>query len=158
MTEQQIAELEARLVSIENLTGQAAGIEWVPALECQGMEVPWLIATIRALRTALVERENTIDDMLRCVGKNACNITDPIDAIKSTYRSLVAARRCLAERDRQIAGREALDKENLAAHLQIGWRRYVELLGEPPHGTLNQLRAMLELCRLDEIDAARSRP
>lgn len=40
-------------------------------------------------------------------------------------------------------------KRDLAAILQIAWRRYTELLGEPPHGTLKQMQALVELMRLD---------
>ena len=42
-----------------------------------------------------------------------------------------------------------MNLDELADKLHHGWKRYVELFGEPPHGTLRQIRAMLELCKLD---------
>lgn len=41
-----------------------------------------------------------------------------------------------------------VQKETLAKKLNNGWRRYVELFGEPPHGTEKQLAALLELSDL----------
>lgn len=43
-----------------------------------------------------------------------------------------------------------LDMDNVAAHLSDGWRRYVELFGEPPHGTIKQFLALLELSSVDD--------
>ncbi len=40
---------------------------------------------------------------------------------------------------------------DLATSLQVGWRRYTELLGEPPHGTLDQIKAMLVLTPLESL-------
>ena len=34
----------------------------------------------------------------------------------------------------------------IAEWLAAGWLRYIELFGQPPHGTAQQLAAMLELC------------
>ena len=45
---------------------------------------------------------------------------------------------------------EPLDKQNVAAFLSDGWRRYTELYGEPPHGTIRQILAMLELSYMDQ--------
>jgi hypothetical protein len=36
--------------------------------------------------------------------------------------------------------------EELAKNLAFAWSRYVELFGEPPHGTEKQLAALIELC------------
>ena len=36
-------------------------------------------------------------------------------------------------------------KHDLAVALNIGWRKYSELFGEPPHGTLQQMKALVEL-------------
>lgn len=42
-------------------------------------------------------------------------------------------------------------KLDLAKALQIGWRKYTDLLGEPPHGTEKQLAALIELVPLSSI-------
>lgn len=39
-------------------------------------------------------------------------------------------------------------KLDLARALHVAWHKYTGLLGEPPHGTLTQIRAMLELMPL----------
>lgn len=72
----------------------------------------------------LEDLRNTIDEMLRTVGKNAANITDPVEAIRLTYLNLVTAREeqqvhireldalraQLRSKDEQLAGmREALE-------------------------------------------------
>ena len=36
--------------------------------------------------------------------------------------------------------------KRLAEVLNRGWRRYAELFGEEPHGTVRQITAMLSLC------------
>lgn len=41
------------------------------------------------------------------------------------------------------------DKRALAKKLAVGWARYAEFFGQPPHGTEMQLLAMLELSHLD---------
>lgn len=49
-----------------------------------------------------------------------------------------------AEREvRKILGQIAAELD--AETLQKAWIRYVEAFGEPPHGTLPQLRALLSL-------------
>lgn len=40
-------------------------------------------------------------------------------------------------------------KRDLATILQIAWRRYTELFGESPHGTLKQMNALVVLMKLD---------
>ena len=37
-----------------------------------------------------------------------------------------------------------IQKNQLAADLVLAWAKYAAALGEPPHGTIKQLRAMLE--------------
>lgn len=44
---------------------------------------------------------------------------------------------------------EKLDIQHVAASLSDGWRRYVELFGEPPHGTIKQFLALLEFSSMD---------
>lgn len=44
---------------------------------------------------------------------------------------------------------ERLDLQSVAAYLSDGWRRYVELFGEPPHGGTKQFLALLELSYVD---------
>jgi hypothetical protein len=47
-------------------------------------------------------------------------------------------------------------KRHLADLLHVAWARYVDLLGEPPHGTLLQIRALVELMKIDDfIDGIR---
>lgn len=42
-------------------------------------------------------------------------------------------------------------KEQFAVCIQEGWRRYRELLGEDPHGTLRQIRALVDLMPLHQL-------
>lgn len=42
-------------------------------------------------------------------------------------------------------------KRDLANILHVAWGGYTELLGEPPHGTIPQLNALVELMRLDDF-------
>ena len=42
-------------------------------------------------------------------------------------------------------------KRDLAVQMQIGWRRYTELFGIEPHGTMPQLLAMINLMHLDQL-------
>ena len=39
-----------------------------------------------------------------------------------------------------------MNKDNLAKALVIAWQKYEKFFGQPPHGNLKQLRALLELC------------
>lgn len=63
-------------------------------------------------------------------------------------KQLTAMRR---ERDELAA---ALESEVVAEKLHTAWGRYTELLGEPPHGTMKQLLALLEFAHL--ADGAKS--
>jgi len=45
----------------------------------------------------------------------------------------------------------AEQKTGLANALAVGWKRYTDLFGEPPHGTKEQLAALLELTQLDDL-------
>jgi hypothetical protein len=36
-------------------------------------------------------------------------------------------------------------KDGLASAMHTAWRRYTDLFGEPPHGTLPQIKALVEL-------------
>jgi len=45
-----------------------------------------------------------------------------------------------------------------ARKLQAGWRKYVEIFGEVPHGTENQLAALLTFAKLDDYEFSRERP
>ena len=45
--------------------------------------------------------------------------------------------------------KQKLDLQNVAAHLSDGWRRYTELFGEPPHGTIKQFLAVLDLSHVE---------
>ncbi len=42
-------------------------------------------------------------------------------------------------------------KHDLATALHVAWGKYVGLLGEPPHGTLPQLKALIELAPLQML-------
>lgn len=42
-------------------------------------------------------------------------------------------------------------KVDLANALQVAWKRYVNLLGEAPHGTKAQVSALVELMNLDDF-------
>lgn len=42
-------------------------------------------------------------------------------------------------------------KSVLAEALQEGWRRYYRLFGEPPHGTLPQIKALVELVHIEDL-------
>lgn len=42
-------------------------------------------------------------------------------------------------------------KHDLAIAIRLGWVRYTELFGEPPHGTEKQIKAMLELVHLEGL-------
>lgn len=53
--------------------------------------------------------------------------------------------------------KETLDLESVAAYLSGGWQRYVELFGEPPHGTIKQFLALLELSHVDFWQTMRGR-
>ena len=46
--------------------------------------------------------------------------------------------------------KQKLDFQNVAAHLSDGWRRYTELFGCPPNGTIKQFLAVLELAHVDQ--------
>ena len=45
-----------------------------------------------------------------------------------------------------------------ARKLQAGWRKYVEIFGEVPHGTENQLAALLTFAKLDDYKPTTERP
>ena len=45
-----------------------------------------------------------------------------------------------------------------ARKLQAGWRKYVEIFGEVPHGTENQLAALLTFAKLDDYETSTARP
>lgn len=51
-----------------------------------------------------------------------------------------------------------MSKDELAKRLHTAWARYEALLGEPPHGTLKQLLALVELMGLpsEELPAVSS--
>ncbi len=40
---------------------------------------------------------------------------------------------------------------DLAHAIEVGWHKYTSLFGEPPHGTLPQLLALLELAPLTDL-------
>lgn len=42
----------------------------------------------------------------------------------------------------------AMEKMDLAVALHSAWKKYTELLGEPPHGTLPQMKALVEFVHL----------
>ena len=42
-------------------------------------------------------------------------------------------------------------KFDLSCKLEIAWRRYVDLFGEPPHGTMKQMQALVELLNINEL-------
>jgi hypothetical protein len=50
--------------------------------------------------------------------------------------------------------KERLDKQSVAAYLSDGWRRYVDLFGEPPHGTIRQFLGLLELSYMERWQTA----
>jgi hypothetical protein len=45
------------------------------------------------------------------------------------------------------------DLDQLAADLQVAWRKYEHFFGEPPHGTLKQIRGLLEFLPKDAASA-----
>jgi len=47
-----------------------------------------------------------------------------------------------------------VNKDELASSLHAAWKRYVGLLGEPPHGTLPQIKALIELMPTRKSDNA----
>ena len=42
-------------------------------------------------------------------------------------------------------------KCDLATALHVAWKKYYELFGESPHGTLKQIGALVELATLDDL-------
>lgn len=42
-------------------------------------------------------------------------------------------------------------KKDLANIIHVAWKRYAYLFGEPPHGTLKQMQAMVELMRMEDL-------
>lgn len=44
-------------------------------------------------------------------------------------------------------------KSELVTTLYDAWQKYAEVFGEPPHGTLKQLNALVELLALEAIVA-----
>jgi len=42
-------------------------------------------------------------------------------------------------------------KHDLATALQVAWRKYCNLFGEPPHGTLPQMKAFIEFVHIEPL-------
>ena len=43
-----------------------------------------------------------------------------------------------------------IDKEKVAQALADGWKKYTHWFGQPPHGTVKQMAALLELSSVDK--------
>ena len=44
-------------------------------------------------------------------------------------------------------------KDELASDIRHAWRRYTDLFGEPPHGTLPQIKALVALMPTKTADS-----